>query len=198
MRLGSVAVGLLTFSCFPFFVIFLSAFVDKIRLRLRDFCLLVVLLLGVNLIVPSAATGSHGWAAPLVGFSSGFFFALIQLINHRLVKHQDPVTISAYQNGIAAIALLPFVHVSMLPSTSRAIIQLLFLGLICTAVAHTMFIAAMRSVSARTASLFSYLEPVYGIGMASLLLGEMPNVRTLAGGAVILFSIFLATRGDLP
>ena len=46
----------------------------------------------------------------------------------------------------------------------------------------------MRGVANRTVSLFAYLEPVYGIALAALLLGEVPTGTTLAGGAVILGS----------
>lgn len=38
-------------------------------------------------------------------------------------------------------------------------------------------------------SLVTCLEPVYGIVLAALLLSEIPSVRTLAGGVVILGAI---------
>jgi drug/metabolite transporter (DMT)-like permease len=46
----------------------------------------------------------------------------------------------------------------------------------------------MRYVKAQTASLINALEPVYGILFAFLFLHEIPSVRTLIGGGVILAS----------
>jgi drug/metabolite transporter (DMT)-like permease len=68
------------------------------------------------------------------------------------------------------------------------------LGVGCTALAHTLFITSMRRVSAHTASVVSALEPVYGIALAALLQGETPDLRTLAGTALIVAAALLATR----
>jgi drug/metabolite transporter (DMT)-like permease len=68
------------------------------------------------------------------------------------------------------------------------------LGLVCTALAHTLFIAGLREISAHTASVIVALEPVYGIVLALVLLGEVPDARTLVGGALIVGAAFLATR----
>jgi drug/metabolite transporter (DMT)-like permease len=65
---------------------------------------------------------------------------------------------------------------------------LVILGTACTAVSHTLFIKGMRSIKAQTASIISSLEPVYGIVFAFLLLDEIPSLRTVAGGCIILLS----------
>ena len=70
----------------------------------------------------------------------------------------------------------------------------LVLGVLCTALAHTLFIAALRTVTAHTASVVAALEPVYGIALAFVLLGEVPGARTLAGGALIVGAAVVATR----
>ena len=62
---------------------------------------------------------------------------------------------------------------------------LVVLGLVCTALAHTLFIGGLAVVTAHTASVIAALEPVYGIALALVLLGEVPGARTIAGGALI-------------
>jgi predicted dehydrogenase len=62
------------------------------------------------------------------------------------------------------------------------------------ALAHTLFIRSLRALSAHTASVVAALEPVYGIALALLLLGEMPPVRTLAGAVLIIGAALYATR----
>lgn len=194
IRLSSVAVGLLTFSCFPIFVILLGPLFGSGRIRLGDFALVAVLMAGLRLVVPGSLDDAADLAGPLWGIASGLSFAVIQLLNHALVQNEDPVKISVYQNGVASLALLPLLDASMMPGTASAIAQLVFLGLACTALAHTLFIAGMRRVSAQTASMFTYLEPVYGIALAALLLGEIPTPAMAAGGAIILGAVFFATK----
>jgi drug/metabolite transporter (DMT)-like permease len=70
---------------------------------------------------------------------------------------------------------------------------LVVLGVVCTAVSHTLFIQGMRYIRAQTASIISSLEPVYGTVLALVLLGEVPALRTLAGGAVILTAVLFVT-----
>ena len=60
------------------------------------------------------------------------------------------------------------------------------IGLVCTAVAHSLYVAAQKKVKAQTAGVISGMETVYGILFALLFLGEVPGVRELLGGAVIL------------
>ncbi|MDD8039846.1 MAG: DMT family transporter, partial [Acidobacteriota bacterium] len=81
--------------------------------------------------------------------------------------------------------------------TGRDFALLAILGLLCTALAHTLFIAGMRRLSAQTASIISALEPVYGIALAALLLGERPSARTIAGGLIILTAVFVLSLSNL-
>jgi threonine/homoserine efflux transporter RhtA len=59
------------------------------------------------------------------------------------------------------------------------------LGVGCTALAHTLFIGGLGQMSAQLASLFVGLEPVWGIVLGLLILGEAPTPRSMAGGAII-------------
>jgi len=49
-------------------------------------------------------------------------------------------------------------------------------------------------VSAHSASVVASLEPVYGIALAAWLLGQMPDGRTIAGGALIVVAALIASR----
>jgi drug/metabolite transporter (DMT)-like permease len=77
--------------------------------------------------------------------------------------------------------------------TGRDLALLAGLGIVCTALAHTLFIEGMKGVGARTASVLSALEPVYGILLALVFLKESPSLRTVSGGAVVLAAALAAT-----
>src|SRR5262249_16291337 len=101
-----------------------------------------------------------------------------------------------WQNLWAALVLLPiawsFDAISALGARELAL--LVVLGVVCTAFAHTLFIVALRGVDTHAASVVAALEPLYGIARALVLLGEVPDLRTLAGGALIVGAAVAATR----
>jgi drug/metabolite transporter (DMT)-like permease len=130
------------------------------------------------------------------GVASGLAFALLAVRNRGLVGDRDATDLAFGQNLWAAAALLPWVLWSGGPPAigGREVALLLVLGVACTALAHTLFIAALAAVAAHTAATVAALEPVYGIALAIWLLGETPSVRTLAGGALIVGAAIVASR----
>ena len=64
----------------------------------------------------------------------------------------------------------------------------------CTAIAHSLFVASLSVLKARTAALIFSLEPVYAIGFAWWLFDEQPTWRMAAGTALILLAILFSIR----
>src|SRR5262245_17086574 len=202
VQAASVAVALITFSTFPVFVAFLEPLFFKERLRLRDVILAVVALGGVAVLMPGFDPGDGTTQGVCWGVASGFTFALLALLNRKYVRQHASITIALYQDLFAALALLPFA-VAWWPALEvKDILLLLFLGMFCTALAHVLFIGGMRVIRARTASMIACLEPVYGTVLAAALLREVPSVRTLLGGVVILgvalYATMTAADGEGP
>jgi drug/metabolite transporter (DMT)-like permease len=61
-------------------------------------------------------------------------------------------------------------------------------------VAHSLFVASLAVIKARTAAMVFALEPVYGITFAWLLFTEQPTMRMLLGGALIIVAIVVSSR----
>ena len=55
-------------------------------------------------------------------------------------------------------------------------------------------IAGLRRVTASRAAVIATLEPVYGIMLAALWLGERPGLRVLTGGTLVLAAALWVTR----
>jgi drug/metabolite transporter (DMT)-like permease len=153
---------------------------------------------GIALLVPEPTLANRTVQGLAWGIVSGFSFALLAVLNRRYSAVRGAVDIAFWQNLFAALVLLPFAaadSASLGSIGAREIALLLMLGFLCTAVAHTLFIAALSRLSAHTASTVAALEPVYGIALAALLLGEIPAPRVLAGGVLIVGAALAATRG---
>ena len=68
------------------------------------------------------------------------------------------------------------------------------LGVFCTGLAHSLFVASLAVIKARTAAVVFAMEPVYGITVAWLLFNENPTLRMLVGGALIIVAIVVSSR----
>jgi len=199
IQVSTVAVGLLGFASFPLFVLVLDTLLSGRRWSAREGITAGAVTLGLVILVPSFAWQDRtvqglGW-----GVLSGFTFALLAVRGRLLVATHAAAAIALWQNAFAALLLVPVVVVggglAQLPDRRDAAL-LVVLGLVCTALAHTLFIDSMRRVTAHVASVVAALEPVYGILLAWLLLGERPGMRTLAGGVLIVGAALFASSAE--
>jgi len=187
INVSSVAVGLLSFSTFPLFTAAIEPALLRQRPSTAQLVAAIAILPGVYLLVPTFSLDNTVTVGVAWGLAAAATFALLSVSNRWLRRTYASVTISLYQDGTAALVLLPTLLL-LHPATlfqPRTLALLLALGLLCTALAHTLFIDGLGSVSAQAASLIASLEPVWGIVFALALLGEIPAPRTLAGGAII-------------
>jgi drug/metabolite transporter (DMT)-like permease len=197
IQVSTVAVGLLGFASFPLFTLMAERVFLARRLRRREALTAVLVTIGLVLLVPELSLSNPtvqglGW-----GIVSGFTFALLAVINRRWVGSRTATDIAFWQNCLAALALAPFAWAAPWDIGvigAREIMLLIVLGLFCTALAHTLFISGLTVATAHTASVIAALEPVYGIVLALLLLGEVPSSRTIAGGVLIVAAAVIATR----
>ena len=193
VQTSSVALALITFSTFPVFVIFLEPLFFREKLHTIEVVLAVVALAGIVLLVPNFDPGDRATQGVLWGVASGLTFAILSLLNRKYVRQHSSLTIALYQDLFAAVALVPFVVLEWPTFAPRDVLLLGVLGVLCTAVAHSLFIAGLHGIKAGTASMIACLEPVYGAILATILLDEIPSARILLGGAIVLGVAFVVT-----
>ncbi|HVF64865.1 MAG TPA: DMT family transporter [Casimicrobiaceae bacterium] len=197
IQASSVAVGLVGYAAFPVFVLLLEAILLRRRVGATDIAISLVVVFGLWVIVPvfdprEATVRGLAW-----GLVSAFTFALLAVRNRRYAQAHEPIVLALGQNTFAALVLLPLVIIGRdaLPSvTTRDLLLIAALGVVFTALAHSLFILSLRRVSAHTASVVAALEPVYGIALAAWLLNETPAVSTLIGAGILTAAAVFVTR----
>lgn len=193
IQVSTVAIGLLTFSTFPIFVTFLEPYFFKEKLYLSDIAAAAITFLGVLLVVPHFKMGNTMTQGVIWGILSGFSYAALSMLNRKFVKAYASVKIAFYEQGTAVILLLPFLLLQQPVFKTRDVMLLLALGVFFTGISHIIFIDGLKYVKTKTAGIISSLEPMYGIVFSLLLLGEIPSIRELVGGSLILTAVFYAT-----
>jgi len=194
IQTASVAVGLIGFASFPLFVLILEAATRQRALRGGEWATAILVAGGLALLVPELRWENRVVQGLSWGVLSGLTFALLAVGNRALAAGYSSGAIALWQNACAAICLLPLAILAAVVPAPSQIALLVVLGVACTALAHTLFIHALHFLSAHTASVVTALEPVYGIALAFLLLGETPSARTLAGAVLLVWAALHATR----
>jgi len=195
IQLATVAIAVLGYASFPVFVLGLERALHGRRPRRAEWVAVLLVVGGLALIAPEFTWGSRRVQGLAYGIAAGLTFAWLAVRIRSLVAEVGATPLALWQNAFAALWLVPVIALTAgnsLPTTSD-IALIVLLGVFCTALAHSLFIASMLRVSAHTASVVSILEPIYGIAWAALLLGEWPDARTLGGGALIILAAMLAT-----
>jgi drug/metabolite transporter (DMT)-like permease len=188
ISVSNVAIGLLSFSSFPLFTAALEPLLlHRCPSRIQIVAAFLILG-GIYLLVPAFTLQNTTTLGVAWGVLSGATFALLSVTNLWLGRTYPSLMISLYQDGIAAIVLLPvfFFTATRAFWMPHELLILLILGVVCTALAHTLFIASMRTITAQSASLLASLEPVWGIVFGILLLRVIPTASALLGGTIIL------------
>jgi len=196
IQISTVAVGTITFSSFPLFVAVLEPLILRRKAERRNILLAAVILAGVLITVPEFSFSNSTFLGALTGTASALLYAVLTLINKNLAGRYSGTATAFYEQATAALVLLPAAAGMKVHPSTGDMMLLVFLGVVTTALAHTMFISSLREVPAQIAGICSSMETVYGILFAMLLLGEVPSVREIIGAAVIVTAVVLAQRGE--
>lgn len=194
VKISGVAVATLGFASFPAFTVLLESLLFREKVRRAEWGVVALVCLGLVLVTPDFDLGSEATQGLAWALLSGLLFALVSVANRATTAGVKPAQAALWQNISILLLTLPLAY-SALP-TVRALdwLWIGLLGLLCTALAHSLFVASLRALNARSASVVFALEPVYGIAFAWWLFNEQPGVRMLFGGALILLATVLSAR----
>ena len=186
IQVSSVAIGTITFSTFPLFLTFIEPVVFRERIRAKSILCAVVLLIGVAITIPEFSLENQVTIGIIWGMISSLTYAIITLANRYFSKKYEGRIVSFYEQGTAAIVLLPAIFLVPTRWSTQDVVGVVAIGCICTAFAYSLYVSAQKKVKAQTAGIISGMETVYGIVYALIFLGETPTLRELIGGAIIL------------
>jgi drug/metabolite transporter (DMT)-like permease len=126
-------------------------------------------------------------------------YAIAPLVAARYLSDVPALPMTAACLGVAALiyavpAAATWPH--ELPATD-VLVALAALAVICTALAFILFFALIREVGAARALMFTYVNPVVALAAGVIILGEPLTAWNIAGLALILAGLFLATRNRI-
>lgn len=194
VKVSGVAIATLGFASFPAFTVILEGVLFRERTRRIEYLMVGVVCLGLVLVTPDFNLSSDANVGLLWAVLSGFLFALLSLLNRASTQGLDPVKAALCQNLTVMLVFMPMAWQHLPEISLINWFWLVLLGVFCTGLAHSLFVASLRVIKARTAAVIFALEPVYGIAFAWWLFSEQPTLRMLAGGTLIILAIVVSAR----
>lgn len=191
LKLSNVAVGMLSMFTFPVITALLEPLFTKSKLNPIHILLGLMVLLGIYILAPKINFESSYLKGILLGVFSAFSYALRNLILKQHVSKYNGTVLMMQQCVIVAILLIPVLFSVNIEQIQTQLPFLLILGLITTALGHSLFISSLKHFSVSTASIIGSAQPIFGIIMAYFFLNEIPTLNTFIGGALILATVVI-------
>ena len=190
VKLGSVALAVLTFYTAPIFLALLApAFLPE-RLSKVALAALVPAGAGIALIAFADAEAVPASSWPIAtGLGSAATFAVLVILSKRLLlSRAEPLTVAFWDCLVGALVVAPALLFAdrVLPGDGREWGAVLLLGVVFTGVGTLLYARLLRHVSAQAAGILTFLEPVSAVLLAWALLDDPIGPVTLAGGALVL------------
>jgi drug/metabolite transporter (DMT)-like permease len=163
---------------------------------------IVLSTVGVGIVILAGKEGGGEAPNPLLGafWMVGAISAwAVYTICAKRLAEADQVIITTCISGLGALMLLPLAAFEMfrveqytMPSL-KAWIGLLFLGIIASSLAYVAYNYALRVLDASLVGVFTNLDPIVGVLTAALFLNESLQTWQIAGGAIALAGMWLAS-----
>ena len=191
LKLSSVAIGMLSVFTYPIITSFLEPLMLNSKFKKSNLLLGLMVLIGIYFLAPEISMKNDQFIA--VGF--GIFSALCYSIRNIYMKAKsseyEGSILMVYQLIIVTVLLSPVFYFYDVNGLGASLPAILILALLTTAIGHTLFVYSFRNFSISAASIISGVQPIYGIIIGMIVLGEYPGVTTIIGGAVILGTVLI-------
>ncbi len=196
LRLTTASTASMIVAAVPVFTLITEALFFKMKISARMVLCIAVSILGVYLVI--SVNGR-------LDFSSGTFlgnmlmmgamasWVIYTIMSRRLGSRYSSLVITLYQTALSSALFIPFILPeikSWKPLSAIALINLIYLGVFCSAISYFSFLYAMKKLGTAVSSAFLNLIPVVSVAAGFLILGERLFLIQYLGMILILLSLF--------
>ncbi len=188
----TIANAVLTHYTAPIFVALTAPLFLKEKTVKSTWLAIVISSIGLWFILGWLSIRSEDFKGVIAGASSGLAYAIIILLLRTFSRTHSPLFIVLVQNVIITILLLPFITKTFIPVSS--LYYLVIMGFVHSTLAPLLYVQGFKDVKANEAAILGYFEPVGAIILALIFLKEIPGLKVVLGGLLILYSGFMIVK----
>ena len=188
----------------PISLILLSPWALGERLTRREGLGAALALVGAAVVVVNGIPGLTAtlvphWRGDLLLILAGLAYAAYSLFGRGVLTRHPAIAVTAWSIAWGVAAMLPLAALewsagARIQLTGPAILGVLYLALLITALGYLAWNWALERVPAPRAAIFLNIQPLVGALLGVYYLGEPLTVFTVAGGALILIGLTLTIK----
>ena len=162
--------------------------------------------IGVGMLVGFDVSASNYWAI-LLCFLAASGYALGPIIITKLLSDVSSIGVIAWSLFIAGLIYLPIVLVEVARDswrapgvshvTTNAILSVIALGVLCSAIAFVALFALVDEVGPTRTTVITYINPAVAIILGIIILSEPITIGILIGFPLVLIGSVMATRRNV-
>lgn len=191
LHYSSVAIGMLSLFTYPAFTAILEPLILKTRFRVSHIILGGLAMLGIYFLAPSFDLQDNYTRGIALGLFSSILYSLRNVFLKHKVQRYSGSMLMFYQLVVVTIFSWPVLLVLDTSGIASQWLPTLTLALVTTAIGHTLFVMSFKHFSVSTASIISSSQPIYGIVLGMIFLGEIPGLNTIIGGVLIISTVVI-------
>lgn len=197
IKYSNASVALSALATSSLFTSFIEPLLTREKIKLTDVFLGLLVIIGIGIIFSVSQLYTKGL---IWGIAAAFLASLFSTLNKKYLANYEGKAVSLVELGIGFIFLsiiMPFAvpnfSLSTLSLSNTDLWLLMLLAVGCTTMPYILSLNALRYISAFKSNLAINLEPVYGILMAAVFLGESKDLSPnfYIGTGIILIAVFL-------
>jgi drug/metabolite transporter (DMT)-like permease len=183
----------------PIFIVLLSRVTLKEKIGTNLAIALVIATFGTVLLSVPDLTGNMGSLAGVFEvILTAIAYAIFAVLSKPLVTKYGPLPIAIRAGALGTVMLLPLLSSSFITQVSKlppiGWVSVVYLSILSTVLGYSMFYTLVNRRTVSRLSIQLYLIPIISVIGGALLLNQGVNLYTIAGGAILLIAIAIATR----
>lgn len=188
----------------PVFTLIVEVLFYKLKPGLNSFFCILTSILGVYLVISVNGRldfSSASFKGNMLVMGATASWVIYTVLSRKLSNKYSSFVITLYQTFLSSLLFIPFLIPEISkwqPLSNTAILNLIYLGVFCSAISYFMFLYAIKKLGPTVSSAFLNLIPVISVLAGYFVLDEMLLPIQYLGMVIILASLYFLNKKSLP
>ncbi len=184
----------------PVFTLLVEMIFFKLKAGIKSFVCIVISMIGVYLVISVNGKldfSSASFKGNMLVMGAMASWVIYTIMSRKLGSRYSSFTITLYQTVLSSLLFVPF----LLPETgswkalsTAALLNLVYLGVFCSAVSYFMFLYAIKKLGSTLSAAFLNLIPVVSVLAGFFILDERLLPVQYGGMLIIMISLLLLNK----
>lgn len=198
-KLANASLASLINSMNPVFTMVFASFALKEKITVKKIVCIALAIMGVYIIIGGVRESGQAIGILLSVFAV-ISWAFAAVMSRKITQKYDAFQISTYTILIAVICNFPGSLLELMTSSNiqfdwTAVLSLLYLGIVCTAIGFVLWNKSLSMLEASNCTLLYPIQPMVSVLLGSIFLGETINMNFVFGAVLIIGGVVYSIIG---